>query len=236
MEDVILRNVQFYKGPQTRGIPLSPFFVSLVNGKASTFLSMCGGMQSDSNIDTIVNVLECFYRASGLHINMNKSKLLGISIDRDKVDQAATKIGCVTLRTPFSYLGSKVGGQMHRIQSWNEIVNSMVALLSKWKMKTLSIGGGLGVSSLYALNRALTFKWVWRFLTQSSSLWARVIKEIHGDDGKNVPLLVFGALCKAVTINSANIEVLLDINRLRRMQSSLSSVVKRFCDTSFAPD
>ena len=44
--------------------------------------------------------------------------------------------------------------------------------------------GGLGVSSLYALNRALMFKGVWQFLTQSSSLWARVIKAIHGDDGK----------------------------------------------------
>ncbi|GJU93170.1 hypothetical protein Tco_1317926 [Tanacetum coccineum] len=28
------------------------------------------------------------------------------------------------------------------------------------------------------------FKWVWRFTTQKTSLWARVIKPIHGDDGK----------------------------------------------------
>ncbi|GKC62082.1 hypothetical protein Tco_1089680 [Tanacetum coccineum] len=45
--------------------------------------------------------------------------------------------------------------------------------------------GGLGVSSLYALNRALMFKWVWRFYSQNSSLWARVMKAIHGDDGRN---------------------------------------------------
>ncbi|GKB50498.1 hypothetical protein Tco_0901251, partial [Tanacetum coccineum] len=44
--------------------------------------------------------------------------------------------------------------------------------------------GGLGISSFYALNRALLFKWVWRFHTQSSSLWAKVIKGIHGIDGK----------------------------------------------------
>ncbi|GKD27399.1 hypothetical protein Tco_1233613 [Tanacetum coccineum] len=35
--------------------------------------------------------------------------------------------------------------------------------------------GGLGVSSLFAL----LFKWVWRFITQGSSLWARFIKAIH---------------------------------------------------------
>ncbi|GJU43299.1 hypothetical protein Tco_1200565 [Tanacetum coccineum] len=44
--------------------------------------------------------------------------------------------------------------------------------------------GGLGVSSFYALNRALIFKWIWNFRTQNNSLWSRVIKAIHGDDGK----------------------------------------------------
>ncbi|GJZ34170.1 RNA-directed DNA polymerase, eukaryota, reverse transcriptase zinc-binding domain protein, partial [Tanacetum coccineum] len=43
--------------------------------------------------------------------------------------------------------------------------------------------GGLGVSSLYALNRALLFKWIWRFHTQDSSLWVKVIKAIYGTDG-----------------------------------------------------
>ncbi|GKB88630.1 hypothetical protein Tco_0960902 [Tanacetum coccineum] len=50
--------------------------------------------------------------------------------------------------------------------------------------------GGLGVSSLYALNRGLLFKWIWRFLTQGSSLWARVVKAIHGEDGN------IGSKCK----------------------------------------
>ncbi|GKA53418.1 RNA-directed DNA polymerase, eukaryota [Tanacetum coccineum] len=65
------------------------------------------GHWSDSNIDTIVQVLECFYRALGLRINMNKSKLIGISMANVIVDQAAAKIGCATLEAPFSYLESK---------------------------------------------------------------------------------------------------------------------------------
>ncbi|GJT47177.1 RNA-directed DNA polymerase, eukaryota, reverse transcriptase zinc-binding domain protein, partial [Tanacetum coccineum] len=104
---------------------------------------------------------------------------------------------------------SKVGGLMSRVQSWNEVVDRVIARLSRWKMKTLSIGGsghdlnskktswvkwknalaskekgGLGVSSLHALNRGLVFKWVWRFFTQNTSLWTRVIKAINGEDGK----------------------------------------------------
>nr|GEY35984.1 RNA-directed DNA polymerase, eukaryota, reverse transcriptase zinc-binding domain protein [Tanacetum cinerariifolium] len=43
---------------------------------------------------------------------------------------------------------------------------------------------GLGVSCFYAFNRGLMLKWVWWFYSQKTSLWARVVKAIHGDDGK----------------------------------------------------
>ncbi|GJR15654.1 hypothetical protein Tco_0798306 [Tanacetum coccineum] len=101
------------------------------------------GQWSNSNIGVIVKVLECFYRASGLRINMNKSKLMGISIAYDIVDQAANNIGCTTLKAPFSYLGSKVGDLISRTCTWNDILNNLANRLSKWKMKTLSIGGRL---------------------------------------------------------------------------------------------
>nr|GEW17708.1 RNA-directed DNA polymerase, eukaryota [Tanacetum cinerariifolium] len=104
----------------------------------------------------------------------------------DKVKCAASKLGCLILKTPFSYLGSKVGGSMYQVHTWNEVVDWVKNRLSKWKMKTLSIGEkeGIGVSSLYALNRGLMFKWMWMLYTQNTSLWVRVIKAIHGDDGK----------------------------------------------------
>nr|GEV00337.1 RNA-directed DNA polymerase, eukaryota, reverse transcriptase zinc-binding domain protein [Tanacetum cinerariifolium] len=133
------------------------------------------GQWNDVNIDTIIHVLECFFYASGMRISKSKR--------------------------------SKVGGLMSRIKSWNEVVDRVTSRLSKWKMTMLSIGGsffnghdinskktswvkwknvlaskekgGLGVSSL-----GLMFKWVWRFYAQNNSLWAKVIKAIHGDDGK----------------------------------------------------
>ncbi|GJV61442.1 hypothetical protein Tco_1467542, partial [Tanacetum coccineum] len=71
---------------------------------------------------------------------------------------------------------TKVGGSMSRTHAWEEVIDKDCVLAPKEK-------GGLGVSSLYALNRALMFKWVWRFYSQNSSLWARVMKAIHGDDG-----------------------------------------------------
>ncbi|GKD87795.1 hypothetical protein Tco_1358949, partial [Tanacetum coccineum] len=53
-----------------------------------------------------------------------------------------------------------------------------------WNMVlTSKKNGGLGVSSIFAHNRALLFKWVWRFLTDGSSLWTRFIKAIFGNKG-----------------------------------------------------
>nr|GEX77324.1 RNA-directed DNA polymerase, eukaryota, reverse transcriptase zinc-binding domain protein [Tanacetum cinerariifolium] len=178
----------------------------------------------ESNITTLVHVLDCFHRASGLKINMSKSKILGVHVESDRVKEADIRLGCLTLKNPFLYLGSKVGGSMSRIHECDEVVKRVKMRLSKWKMKSLSIvplgvlrtlesirshffnghtlgsnkaswvswkqvlsskdKGGPGVSSLYALNRGILFKWIWRFYTQDKSLWVRVIKAMHGDKGK----------------------------------------------------
>ncbi|GJS85831.1 RNA-directed DNA polymerase, eukaryota, reverse transcriptase zinc-binding domain protein [Tanacetum coccineum] len=126
----------------------------------------------------------------------------GVNVDSDKVKGAASKLGCLILKTPFTYLGSKVGGSMSRVHAWNEVIDRVKNRLSKWKMKNVvdwssnkaswvnwkkvlasKEKGGLGVSSLFALNRGLMFKWIWRFYTQNTLLWVRVVKAIHGDDG-----------------------------------------------------
>ncbi|GJZ95198.1 RNA-directed DNA polymerase, eukaryota [Tanacetum coccineum] len=62
-----------------------------------------------ANILTIVRMLKCFFLASGLQINILKSKLMGIGVSNEEVLAAANIIGCSTFSTPFSYLGVKVG-------------------------------------------------------------------------------------------------------------------------------
>nr|GFB95918.1 RNA-directed DNA polymerase, eukaryota [Tanacetum cinerariifolium] len=137
------------------------------------------------------------------------------------------------------------GGNMSLVKEWDESIAKLKKKLSKWKVKTLSVGGrltllktmlgsthiynmslfkvpkhvlnsmermhmnffngvqegerkidwvkwskvlasnkfgGLGVSSFFALNRALIFKWVWRFLSHDNSLWFRVIFALHGSN------------------------------------------------------
>ncbi|GJV95632.1 RNA-directed DNA polymerase, eukaryota [Tanacetum coccineum] len=58
-----------------------------------------------------------------------------------KVMNAAAKLGCMVLKNPFTYLGTKVGDNMARKEAWRDVEAKVLARLSKWKMKTLSIGG-----------------------------------------------------------------------------------------------
>ncbi|GJV33536.1 RNA-directed DNA polymerase, eukaryota [Tanacetum coccineum] len=101
------------------------------------------GQWSELNIDSLVRVLDCFFRASGLRINMCKSKIMGVNVEDGMVKNAASKLGCLVLKTPFTYLGTKVGGNMSRKQAWKEVVDKVLSRLSRWKMKLLSIGGRL---------------------------------------------------------------------------------------------
>ncbi|GJV67949.1 hypothetical protein Tco_1483458 [Tanacetum coccineum] len=114
-----------------------------------------------------------------------------LTFEDGMVKNAASKLGCLVLKTPFTYLGTKVGGNMSRKQAWKEVVDKVLSsqlldgrmkLLSsrgrlspsydsvrffngqdqksnkaywvKWnKVLTPKDKGGLGVSSLFALNR-----------------------------------------------------------------------------------
>nr|GEX61101.1 RNA-directed DNA polymerase, eukaryota [Tanacetum cinerariifolium] len=136
--------------------------------------------------------------ASGLHINKNKSKLMGLAVDNDKVVQAAEKIGCASIKTFFGSLPiyhisiykvpKKVLNRLEfiRCNFFNGIDPlSKKPIWIKWnKVLAPKDKCGLGILSFYALNRALLFKWVCRFHTQCSSLWGKVIKGIHSVDDK----------------------------------------------------
>ncbi|GJZ68895.1 hypothetical protein Tco_0632445 [Tanacetum coccineum] len=103
--------------------------------KETLFPRMFKGVQIGSSL----HLSHLFYADDVVF--MGQCKLMGITIDDDTMIQAARSIGCLQLKPPFSYLGTKIGGLMSCINSWDEIVNKLLARLSKWKMKTLSMGG-----------------------------------------------------------------------------------------------
>nr|GEZ14112.1 RNA-directed DNA polymerase, eukaryota [Tanacetum cinerariifolium] len=103
------------------------------------------GEWNNNKIQTLLSVLRCFYLASGLKINLHKSKLMGIGVSSNVVAAAASLIGCSILTVLFNYLGVKVGRNMSRITSWDDVISNVSSRLSKWKLKLISIGGRLSL-------------------------------------------------------------------------------------------
>nr|GFA02051.1 hypothetical protein [Tanacetum cinerariifolium] len=99
------------------------------------------GEWSNSNLSSIMNVLNCFLLVSGFKINVHKSQLLGVVVSFDIVEVAAYSLGCSIMKTPFKYLGVPVGGNMSSIKAWDDIIWKIKSRLSKWKVNTISIGG-----------------------------------------------------------------------------------------------
>lgn len=52
------------------------------------------GEWKDLNIQNLVIAFHCFHLASGLKINLHKSKLFGISVNNSSIEAVATRIGC----------------------------------------------------------------------------------------------------------------------------------------------
>nr|GFB39521.1 RNA-directed DNA polymerase, eukaryota [Tanacetum cinerariifolium] len=72
-----------------------------------------------------------------------------------------------------------------------------------WNMVlTSKKNGGLGVFCFFAHNRALLFKWVWKFLTDGSFLWTRFIKAIFEEVALKVLYKRLYALdmCKSISV------------------------------------
>ena len=95
------------------------------------------------NAKRILRILRCFFLASGLKINLHKSKLIGVGVSFDQVEHVAMEIGCAAVKPPFVYLGIPVGQNMSRIQAWKTLCDRFIAKLSRWKTKILSIGSRL---------------------------------------------------------------------------------------------
>ncbi|GKC34870.1 hypothetical protein Tco_1047254, partial [Tanacetum coccineum] len=192
---------------------------------------------SNSNFSTIVNVLKCFFHASGLRINMHKSKLIGNAVDDVKLKQVAHSLGCLQLEPPFSNLGTKIRGLMSRINSWDEIVNKLLAHLSKWKMKTLSIGGRLTLLKLVRFFNGVD-------VNEKKISWFRWNKVLASKEKELLKLYMVMTVFSVFLVKSSLLSIWLDIIRelinLKNQAINLLGLIKKKIrngfDTSFWED
>ena len=98
------------------------------------------GEWREENLRHLVSILQCFYLASGLRINIHKCSIMGVGgVTNVEVNRGAQMIGCEASKTPFKYLGIMVGGKMNRLQSWDVVIDKVMATLTKSVLSTIPL-------------------------------------------------------------------------------------------------
>ncbi|GKA29034.1 putative RNA-directed DNA polymerase, partial [Tanacetum coccineum] len=101
------------------------------------------GDWSRLNAKYLINILKAFELASGLKVNLSKSRIIGVGVPFVEVESLTSSLGCSHGSIPFIYLGLPVGKRMRFCDGWSDIINRFHDRLSSWKAKTFSTGGRL---------------------------------------------------------------------------------------------
>ena len=108
-----------------------------------------------------------------------------------------------------------------RMNFFNGVDGSKKIVWIGWdKVLASKKNGGLRVSSFFASNQALLFKWIWHFLTQDSSWWSRFIQAVHGSRG---------ALdsCISSTRRSPWLDIIRDLHSLKSKGIDLMQFIRK---------
>ncbi|GJW79784.1 hypothetical protein Tco_0143759 [Tanacetum coccineum] len=61
------------------------------------------GNWSRLNANTLIHIINCFEEASGLKVNLAKSRIFRVGVDIDEVETVASSLGCIHDSIPFLY-------------------------------------------------------------------------------------------------------------------------------------
>ncbi|GJR75014.1 putative RNA-directed DNA polymerase [Tanacetum coccineum] len=113
---------------------------SSISGSTPKMRSRCH--ESRNNGRNLMWLLKCFEKASGLRINLSKSKLYGVGVYEVEVEEMAHMLKCHPGKLPFMYLGLPIGVYMNKAGSWGIIMEKFKDTLSEWKAKSISFWRG----------------------------------------------------------------------------------------------
>lgn len=85
--------------------------------------------------------LHIFFFISGLRVDVDKSYVVGVGMDSDKIQHIAMDLECQIGSFPMKYLSLPFGGMRRDIPSWNTVLGLVGSRLDSCQSKSLLLGG-----------------------------------------------------------------------------------------------
>ncbi|KAL4348556.1 hypothetical protein GQ457_17G007420 [Hibiscus cannabinus] len=99
------------------------------------------GVAKEEEVLNMKRLLRIFGLCSGLNLNLKKTKLYGVNVERDVLDRWAERVSCSCDSFPTVYLGLPLGVTRNVKEIWDPILQIFQKRLDGWKGKILSFGG-----------------------------------------------------------------------------------------------
>ncbi|KAL8547444.1 hypothetical protein ACS0TY_006971 [Phlomoides rotata] len=136
---------------------------------------------------------------SGLKFNFHKSKLCGVHIEANQIEEGERILGCQAEARLLNYLGLKIGSNHHKLETWAELIHKIRSRIASWDGKNISLSGRatlvqsvLSAVRIYYLSFFILQKQVIKTITkiQSSFLWG------GDDDNCKIPWVKWSTIYK----------------------------------------
>lgn len=123
-------------------------------------------------------ILRSFELVSGLKVNFNKSKIIGVNLSNTFLEQTSLFLHCQSEAIPFKFHGLPVGANPRRRGTWNPVIEKVRSRLASWKGRNLSIGGRVTL-----INSVLNSLPLYYFFFKAPKVWGEGGREGYVLDG-----------------------------------------------------
>nr|GEW22148.1 RNA-directed DNA polymerase, eukaryota [Tanacetum cinerariifolium] len=213
---------------------------SFPNGCNPSFISLIPKVIDAKIIDEFrpINLIGCQYRIISKILTNRLSTVVDELVSYEKlafIKGRQILDGPLILNEVISWCKArnevKIGDNMSRINSWREVILKVVSKLSKWKAKTLSVGGKLTlIKSVLGAIPTYFMSLYKRFLNSQSGFWQSIIKVIYGPNGsldEPIPRCTCGLVWVAIhnsidTLKSKGVDLMQFCNKVIGNGSSTS--------------
>lgn len=135
--------------------------------------TICMGKATVENLWVLKALLRGFEMVSGLRVNLFKSCLMGLNVEREFMVMACNFLNCNEGSIPFKYLGLPVGANPRSLTTWEPLLEHISSRLNSWGNRYISFGGRIVLLNSVINAIPIFYR---SFLKMPDKVWRKLVR------------------------------------------------------------